>query len=112
MYLKIRDTYPDKALDMIYDLDMVDCPPQSPDQCLLLIFTFNWYAHNVVKCPSYINAAFRSSRRFEAYIFIKNQYMLLNYAPHTDINGSVEKGPRLICKGFHLLRTQPLQNME
>ncbi|KAI8543578.1 hypothetical protein RHMOL_Rhmol08G0229600 [Rhododendron molle] len=40
------------------------------------------------------------SRRFEAYIFIKKQYLFLNYTPHTDLNGSVGKGPRLICKWF------------
>ncbi|KAJ1432378.1 Hemopexin-like repeat [Sesbania bispinosa] len=58
-----------------------------------------WYGDDVANVLSYINAAFRSSRTNEAYIFMKNEYVLLNYAPGTT-NDRIVNGPLLICKGF------------
>lgn len=59
----------------------------------------DWYADHVKDTDSYINAAFRSSRRDEAYLFMKNEYMLVNYAPGTT-NDRIVKGPLLICDGY------------
>ncbi|KAF5933739.1 hypothetical protein HYC85_029910 [Camellia sinensis] len=61
--------------------------------------TTNWYAGAVANLESYINAAFRSSRPNEAYLFMKNEYVLLNYAPGTT-NDKVLFGPRFICDGY------------
>ncbi|XP_061341891.1 uncharacterized protein LOC133288198 [Gastrolobium bilobum] len=58
-----------------------------------------WYGHDVADVPSYINAAFRSSKTNEAYIFMKNEYALLNYAPGTT-GDKIVNGPLLICDGF------------
>ena len=50
-----------------------------------------------------INAAFRSSREHEVYMFFKKEYALINYAPGT--NGDrVVNGPLLIIDGFPSLR--------
>ncbi|CAK9150968.1 unnamed protein product [Ilex paraguariensis] len=59
----------------------------------------DWYARDVAKYESYIDAAFRSSKTNEAYIFMKNEYVLLNYAPGTT-NDKVLNGPLLICDGY------------
>ncbi|KAJ1432379.1 Hemopexin-like repeat [Sesbania bispinosa] len=58
-----------------------------------------WYGDDVADVLSYINAAFRSSRTNEAYIFMKNEYALLNYAPGTT-DDKIVNGPLLICDGF------------
>jgi len=47
----------------------------------------------------WIDAAFRSSRRDEAYLFMKNEYVLLNYAPGTT-DDRVVNGPLPISSGF------------
>ncbi|XP_058726892.1 albumin-2-like [Vicia villosa] len=58
-----------------------------------------WYGTDVTNALSYIDAAFRSSYTNEAYIFIKNEYVLLNYAPHST-GDKILNGPLLICDGF------------
>ncbi|XP_027364778.1 uncharacterized protein LOC113871886 [Abrus precatorius] len=59
----------------------------------------NWYADEVAYAKGYINAAFRSSRKNEAYIFMRNEYVLLNYAPGTT-DDKIVNGPLLICDGY------------
>ncbi|XP_061348581.1 uncharacterized protein LOC133293962 [Gastrolobium bilobum] len=54
-----------------------------------------WYVDDVPNVPSYINAAFPSSKTNEAYIFMKNEYVRLNY-----VNDWIVNGPLLICDGF------------
>ncbi|KAL7235296.1 hypothetical protein ACSBR1_018739 [Camellia fascicularis] len=61
--------------------------------------TTNWYAGAVVNVDSYINAAFRSSRTNEAYLFMKNEYVLVDYAPGKT-NDQVLNGPLFICDGY------------
>lgn len=61
--------------------------------------TTNWYAGKVGNSESYINAAFRSSRTNEAYLFMKNEYAILNYAPGTT-NDKVLIGPVFIRNGY------------
>lgn len=50
-----------------------------------------------------INAAFRSSRKDEVYMFFKKEYARINYAPGTT-NDKVLNGPLLISDGFPSLR--------
>ncbi|PWA61135.1 albumin-2 [Artemisia annua] len=50
----------------------------------------------------YIDSAFRSSRTNEVYLFFKNEYLVLNYAPGTT-NARVVDGPHYIHNGFHSL---------
>jgi hypothetical protein len=50
----------------------------------------------------YINAAFRSSRNNEAYFFINDKYVLLDYAPGTS-NDKILYGPVLLRDGFKSL---------
>jgi len=59
----------------------------------------DWYTNGVADSPGYINAAFRSSRSDEAYLFMQNEYVLVNYAPGTT-DDRIVNGPRLICDGF------------
>ncbi|KAL6012366.1 hypothetical protein ACLOJK_002853 [Asimina triloba] len=61
--------------------------------------TTHWYASNAANMGTYINAAFRSSRKNEVYLFMKNEYVLLDYAPGTT-NDRVVNGPLLICDGY------------
>lgn len=65
-----------------------------------------WYRHGVEDIPIYINAAFRSSRKNEAYIFMNDEYALMNYAPGTK-NDRIVNGPLLICDGFPSLIGTP-----
>ncbi|CAL5076046.1 unnamed protein product [Urochloa decumbens] len=58
-----------------------------------------WYAGSVADSASYINAAFRSSRTNEAYLFMQNEYVLVNYAPGGR-GDRIVHGPLLICDGF------------
>ncbi|KAJ9564298.1 hypothetical protein OSB04_000264 [Centaurea solstitialis] len=46
-----------------------------------------------------IDAAFRSSREDEMYVFMKNEYALINYAPGGTYD-RVVNGPHLICDSF------------
>nr|3V6N_A Chain A, Lectin [Cicer arietinum]3V6N_B Chain B, Lectin [Cicer arietinum]4HSD_A Chain A, Lectin [Cicer arietinum]4HSD_B Chain B, Lectin [Cicer arietinum]4LL2_A Chain A, Lectin [Cicer arietinum]4LL2_B Chain B, Lectin [Cicer arietinum] len=50
----------------------------------------------------YINAAFRSSRNNEAYLFINDKYVLLDYAPGTS-NDKVLYGPSFVRDGYKSL---------
>ncbi|CAK8533304.1 unnamed protein product [Lathyrus sativus] len=52
--------------------------------------------------PSYIDAAFCSSKNNEAYFFINDKYVLLDYAPGTS-NDKVLYGPTPIRDGFKSL---------
>ncbi|RHN63329.1 Albumin-2 [Medicago truncatula] len=52
--------------------------------------------------PGYINAAFRSSRNNEAYFFMNDKYVLLDYAPGTP-NDEVLNGPEFVRDGFRSL---------
>ncbi|KAJ1432402.1 Hemopexin-like repeat [Sesbania bispinosa] len=66
-----------------------------------------WYGHAVADAsPCFINAAFRSSRKNEAYIFMRNECALMNYAPATTDDWIVN-GPLLICEGFPSLIGTP-----
>ncbi|KAH7689142.1 ADP-ribosylation-containing protein [Dioscorea alata] len=69
----------------------------------------DWYAQNVSGVNSYINAAFRSSRKNEAYIFMNDEYALLNYAPGTT-NDSILNGPLLISDGYPSLKGTSFAN--
>lgn len=59
----------------------------------------DWYADKVANFESYINAAFRSSTTNEAYLFMMDEYVLVDYAPGTT-NDRVVNGPLLICDGY------------
>ncbi|KAL7221380.1 hypothetical protein ACSBR1_023355 [Camellia fascicularis] len=61
--------------------------------------TTDWYAGNVANSESYINAAFRSSRANEAYIFMQDEYVLMDYAPGAS-KDKVLHGPVLVCHGY------------
>lgn len=61
--------------------------------------TTDWYAVDVANIESYINAAFRSSSTNEAYLFMKNEYVRIDYAPRTT-DDRVLNGPLLICEGY------------
>ncbi|XP_021751022.1 albumin-2-like [Chenopodium quinoa] len=66
----------------------------------------DWYMDGVGNLESYVDAAFRSSRKNEAYLFMKNEYLLLNYAPGST-NDRVVNGPLLIRDGFPSLKGTP-----
>lgn len=59
----------------------------------------SWYANGVTNNESYINAAFRASATNEAYLFMRNEYVWVNYAPGST-NDRIINGPLLICDGF------------
>lgn len=59
----------------------------------------DWYTDGVEDSPGYINAAFRSTRENEAYLFMRNEYVLVNYAPGTT-DDYIVNGPLLICDGY------------
>ncbi|KAJ8437594.1 hypothetical protein Cgig2_005345 [Carnegiea gigantea] len=59
----------------------------------------HYYATGVAKTKNYLDAAFRSSRTDEAYLFVEKEYVLLNYAPDST-NDSVVNGPLFIFDGF------------
>lgn len=62
----------------------------------------DWYSSGVIDAPNYITAAFRAAALNEAYIFMGNEYVLLNYAPGST-NDRAVNGPLLVCDGFPLL---------
>lgn len=62
-----------------------------------------WYAERVPNIDSYINAGFRSYYSGEVYLFMRNEYVLLDYAPGTT-KDKVLNGPHLICDSFPSLR--------
>ncbi|XVF24115.1 hypothetical protein REPUB_Repub13aG0099500 [Reevesia pubescens] len=59
----------------------------------------DWYASEVANIPSYITSAFRASATNEAYLFMNNEYVLVNYAPGTTSDWVIN-GPLFICEGF------------
>lgn len=59
----------------------------------------DWYGGDVANCESYIDAAFRSSYTNEAYLFMKNEYVLVNYATNKLLSG-----PLRISEGYPSLR--------
>ncbi|XVE99786.1 hypothetical protein REPUB_Repub03eG0231000 [Reevesia pubescens] len=62
----------------------------------------DWYTCNVANVTNYITAAFRTYDWNEAYLFMKNEYLLLNYA-HGTTGDKVIYGPLYIRDGFHSL---------
>jgi hypothetical protein len=52
--------------------------------------------------PGYVNAAFRSSRHNEAYFFINDQVLLLDYAPGSSAD-KILYGPIPLPDGFKSL---------
>jgi hypothetical protein len=62
----------------------------------------DYYTEAVTEVDCYIDSAFRSTRKNEAYIFIKEQYVLINYAPGTT-GDWVVNGPHFIGSSFHSL---------
>jgi len=57
--------------------------------------------------PSYINAAFRSSRKFEAYFFMKDMYVRLYYIPGTTRDDKILTDLSLISTNFPSLVGTP-----
>jgi hypothetical protein len=53
--------------------------------------------------PGYVNAAFRSSRHNEAYFFINDQVLLLDYAPGSASTDKILYGPIPVRDGFKSL---------
>ncbi|KAH7866208.1 hypothetical protein Vadar_017078 [Vaccinium darrowii] len=74
-------------------------PEQARDKREVSNNPADWYAVDVANCESYIDAAFRSSRENEAYLFMNHEYVLLDYAPGST-DDRVVNGPLLICEGF------------
>ncbi|KAE9448166.1 hypothetical protein C3L33_19939, partial [Rhododendron williamsianum] len=62
-----------------------------------------WFSGDVADCKSYINAAFRSSYEDEVYLFMNDEYVLVNYAPGST-DDKVLNGPLRICEGYPSLR--------
>lgn len=56
--------------------------------------------------PIYINAAFRASANNEAYLFMNDEYLLINYA-RGSTNDHIINGPLYICDGFPSLSRTP-----
>lgn len=56
-----------------------------------------------------INAAFRSSKHNECYVFVNDKYVLLSYVPGTNTEKILE-GPKLIREGFPALVNTPFEN--
>ncbi|KAG5529047.1 hypothetical protein RHGRI_029646 [Rhododendron griersonianum] len=52
---------------------------------------------------SYINAAFRSSKKGQAYLFMGTEYVVFDYSQGPS-HAEVVEGPLPICKGFPFLR--------
>ncbi|KAH7864505.1 hypothetical protein Vadar_030245 [Vaccinium darrowii] len=55
---------------------------------------------------SYIDAAFRSSSEGKAYIFMRNEYVVLDYSQGIAF-ATVQEGPLPICKRFSFLKHTP-----
>lgn len=60
----------------------------------------------VENIPIYINAAFRASANNEAYLFMNNEYVLINYA-RGSTNDYIINGPLYICDGYPSLARTP-----
>jgi len=59
--------------------------------------------------PRYIDAAFRSTKENEAYLFMKNEYVLMNYAPGSK-DDRIVNGPLLIRDGYPSLKYSEFGN--
>ncbi|XVF04044.1 hypothetical protein REPUB_Repub05bG0046900 [Reevesia pubescens] len=57
---------------------------------------------NIEDTEIYITAAFRAKAKNEAYLFMGDEYVLLNYAPGSK-DDKVINGPLLICSGYYSL---------
>ncbi|OWM76580.1 hypothetical protein CDL15_Pgr005544 [Punica granatum] len=93
-----------KAADEISYTDYVPNPESDDPAATLEFYTtdnpagiIDWYSKEVANLESYIDAAFLSSSANEAYLFMRNEYVLMNYAPGSD---KIVSGPSLICDGF------------
>lgn len=58
---------------------------------------------------SCVDAAFRSSRQNECYVFVKDKFVVLNYAPGAKKNEILD-GPVHIVDGFPVLAKTPFEN--
>ncbi|KAI8536368.1 hypothetical protein RHMOL_Rhmol10G0251600 [Rhododendron molle] len=75
--------------------------PQADMQEKLQAPTANFDLEN--KYGSYINAAFRSSKEGQAYLFIGTEYVVFDYSQGPS-RAEVVKGPLPICNGFPFLK--------
>lgn len=81
-------------------------PGQGMQRRLLGIFntsangvSTNYYTEGVAHIGSYIDSAFRSTYRNEVYIFMRQKYVLVNYAPGST-NDRILNGPHYIGDSF------------
>ncbi|XVF06649.1 hypothetical protein REPUB_Repub06bG0068300 [Reevesia pubescens] len=83
------------------DLDIKYWPDSMKRQVSAGYDVVNWYSREVLDADNnkYINAAFRARATNEAYLFMRNEYVLVNYAPGST-NDRVINGPLLICDGY------------
>lgn len=58
-----------------------------------------YYIDGVTQIDTYIDSAFRSTKKNEAYMFFNKEYALINYAPGAN-NDFLINGPLLIGDGF------------
>ncbi|XP_058186917.1 albumin-2-like [Rhododendron vialii] len=75
--------------------------PQADMQEKLQAPTAHFDLENEYK--SYINAAFRSSKESQAYLFVGNNYVVLDYSQGPS-HSEVVEGPLPFCHGFPFLR--------
>lgn len=61
-----------------------------------------YYTEGVTDIDNYIDSAFRSTRKNEAYIFIKEENVVMNYGPATR-DDKIISGPKYIGNIFHSL---------
>lgn len=59
----------------------------------------DYYATGVAETKNYLDAAFRSSRKNQAYLFVEKEYVVVDYAPGST-NDRLVSGPRFIFDGF------------
>lgn len=65
--------------------------------------TMKWYSMDVANVQSYIDAAFRLAYKNEVYLFMKNESVLIDYAPGSK-NDRILNGPIQICDGYPSLK--------
>lgn len=73
-------------------------PRQEPDQEGQR--RIKYYKEDVTQICSYIDSAFRSTNKNEAYIFIKQKYVLINYAPGSTNDRILDGSPHNIGESF------------
>ncbi|XP_020230846.1 uncharacterized protein LOC109811496 [Cajanus cajan] len=95
-----EETYPPRNSSSRYKREISESDDNNNDAA------HEWYTHKVIDVPSYINSAFRASSNNEAYLFMKNKYVLVNYAPGST-DDRIVNGPLRICDGFPSLIDTP-----